>query len=550
MVASTNSLRLRLLAMVLFNLSALSLTAQAANAPQTNVRGGYRIAGTVVSKIDTRPLSHARITLRDVTDVQKIRSMLTEDNGKFEFSGLPAGKYSLSGAKRGFITASYDQHEDFSTAIVTGAGVDTETLVLRLTPAAVIAGRVLDESGDPVRRAMVTLYVDDHTTGVDQIHQLRTAPTDDLGAYEMTPLTPGTYFVSASAKPWYAVHPNSDARGQQSDTSAIDRSLDVAYPTTYYADVTDSDSATPIPIQGGERLQVDIHLNPVPALHLFFRAPGDGRRGAEFPELQQSAFDGSTSVQGTSEHMVSPGVVEITGIPPGHYNVRMGQAGVQMNGVDLNRDGDVDTSRAETLGSVKASVRIAGESALPPHLMVGLRTGHREAVAFQQVNAKGEAELEQVPAGKYEVLVWGSQKPYSITHMTASGGEVSGRTLAVLAGASASISLTLAGGSVEVQGTVKTAGKPFAGAMVVLVPKNPEVDRDLFRRDQSDLDGTFLLRGVIPGSYTMLAIQNGWDLDWSQPGVMAPYLKRGQTVEIGGRSGRPVNLPEIEVQSK
>jgi len=28
--------------------------------------------------------------------------------------------------------------------------------------------------------------------------------------------------------------------------------------------------------------------------------------------------------------------------------------------------------------------------------------------------------------------------------------------------------------------------------MVVFVPKNLEADRELFRRDQSDLDGTFL----------------------------------------------------------
>ena len=60
------------------------------------------------------------------------------------------------------------------------------------------------------------------------------------------------------------------------------------------------------------------------------------------------------------------------------------------------------------------------------------------------------------------------------------------------------------------------------------MPKNPEADRELFRRDQSDLDGTFLLRNVIPGSYTLLAIENGWDLDWSQPGVIAAYLKRGR----------------------
>ena len=76
---------------------------------------------------------------------------------------MPAGKYDLHGAKRGFISASYDQHEQFSTALVTGAGLETESVVLRLAPAAIIAGKVLDEAGDPVRRATVTLYYDDHS---------------------------------------------------------------------------------------------------------------------------------------------------------------------------------------------------------------------------------------------------------------------------------------------------------------------------------------------------------------------------------------------------
>jgi hypothetical protein len=97
---------------------------------------------------------------------------------------------------------------------------------------------------------------------------------------------------------------------------------------------------------------------------------------------------------------------------------------------------------------------------------------------------------------------------------------------------------------------VKKAGKPFAGAMVVLVPKNPETEHDLFRRDQSDLDGTFSMRGVIPGSYTLLAIEKGWDLDWSQSGVLAVYVKHGRKIQIG-QGGRPMFLAEpIEVQSR
>jgi hypothetical protein len=126
-----------------------------------------------------------------------------------------------------------------------------------------------------------------------------------------------------------------------------------------------------------------------------------------------------------------------------------------------------------------------------------------------------------------------------------------GRTLTVPAGATASVSLTLAGGSLRIDGTAKRAGKPFAGAMVVLVPKDPEVNRDLFRRDQSDLDGTFTLQNVVPGSYTVLAIENGWDLNWSQPGVIAAYLSRGRTIEVGQQAGRAIKLPDpVEVVTK
>ena len=65
--------------------------------------GGYRIAGTVVSKVDGRPLARARITVRDAKDPKKFEFIITSENGKFEFNGVPAGKYSLNGAKRGFI---------------------------------------------------------------------------------------------------------------------------------------------------------------------------------------------------------------------------------------------------------------------------------------------------------------------------------------------------------------------------------------------------------------------------------------------------------------
>jgi hypothetical protein len=533
--------------------------AQQANAPQAaNPANGYRIAGTVVSKADGHPLARVRVVVRSTKDPQNFQSLVTAEDGKFEFNGLPAGKYSLNGGKRGFITSAYDQHEQFSTAIVTGAGLETEALLLRLAPAAVISGKILDESGEPVRRASVALYHNDHSSGLDQIHQIRSIQTDDQGAYELLSLTPGTYFLSASAKPWYAVHPQSYPSGSKGKRQSevvenFDRSLDVAYPLTYYPDVTDADSATAIPIRGGEHVQVDIHLNPVPSLHLLFRVPNNGNQGFTIPQLEQPTFDGSTFLQ-PGVHIVSQGLVEITGVPAGRYNVRLnGQgAAVQMSGVDLVKNGEeIDTSSGEPLGSVKISAQVFGEASLPERLSIGLRSAHRALAGVKVFDAKGEAELDQIPAGRYEVLFWGPSKPYSIAHMSAEGATVSGRTLTLSPGSTASVSVTIVAGSSNIEGVAKRAGKPFAGAMVVLVPKNPEMNLDLFRRDQSDLDGTFSLRDVVPGTYTVLAIQNGWDLDWSQPAVIAAYVNHGLKIEVGNQVGRTTNLAEaVEVQSK
>ncbi len=531
---------------------------QNANVPSAQIReGGYTISGTVVSKTDRHPLARARVTIRAEKDPQKFQSIIASEDGKYEFTGLPAAKYSLTAARRGFITAGYDQHDQYSTAIVTGAGLDTENLVLQLAPDAVIAGKVLDEVGDPVRHATVMLYYDDHSSGVDQIRQSNSAQTNDLGEYEMTPLRPGIYFLSANGKPWYAVHPHSDldrveAQGQAETTPPLDRSLDVAYPVTYYPDVTDVDSALPIPIRGGERVQADLHLNPVPSLRLLFRVPDPGNNGFPVPQFGQRAFEGYTHFQTDATRGVSPGLVEVTGIPAGRYDVRLvgpGQ-GLQMSGVEITKDGEeIDLSRSDAFSSVKVSIQIPEEPTLPPRLAVGLRSGGR-MIATSQLDAKGTAELNQIPVGRFEVVVWGG-KPYSIAHISAEGAEASGHSLTVAAGSSPSVSLTLVGGNVEVQGIAKKAGKAFAGAMVVLAPRDPAVNRDLFRRDQGDLDGTFVLHGVVPGSYTLLAIEDGWELDWSKPGVIGAYLKKGQKVEVGNQGTRPINLGEaIEVQSK
>jgi len=533
--------------------------AQTASTPASgNTGAAYRIAGTIVNQRDGSPLGRARVLASDTKDPKKYEWVITAEDGRFQFTGLPAGKYSLTGTKRGFITGSYDQHGAFSTAIVTGAGIDTENLVLKILPDAMISGKVLDETGEPVRHALVNLYLDDHRQGIKEIHLVRNSITDDLGAYELTRLAAGTYYLAASGRPWYAVHPPvqpSEGNGQKNPSvETRERSLDVVYPVTYYADVTEADSATPISIQGGERVQLDVHLNPVPALRLVFHLPDGGNA----VWLEQTGFDHSAYVQSIGQ--TSPGVWEITGVPAGRYNVHVQGAGsnpsLEMNAVELTRDGEeIDTSSAQALSRVKVSVEVAGGAALAQGVGVGLVAEGSTQNRWQQVDRKGVAEIDQVPAGRYEVTALGPGKLYSIAKISADGTQIPGRTINVRAGSSPVLSLTLTGDSAEnteLQGTVKQAGKPFAGAMVVLVPRNPGENRDRFRRDQSDLDGTFRLPGVPPGVYTIVAIENGWDLNWAEPDGIGPYLTHGhgRRVDVEHQSGHPMKLADIEVESR
>jgi Carboxypeptidase regulatory-like domain len=522
------------------------------------VPGNFRIAGVVVSQTTGTPLARTRVSIIDARNPRDARWMVTTEDGHFAFERLSPGKYSLQGARRGFIPTTYEQHGQFSTAIVTGAGVDTENLTLRLVPSATLTGKVLDESGEPVRNANVRLFRENHSLGVSQVTSFGSASTDDQGTYEFAPVIPGIYFVSATARPWYAIHPFSSAP-DGSSIPAVDASLDVSYPSTYYSGTTEPDSATPVPIHGGDHLQIDIHLEPVASLHLFLHVPENGQ-GVRWPVFQKRVFDTMEGSGAESGQQLPGGRFEMTGIPPGRYTVRLqgssSEEPGQITEVNLTKDGqELDSFAGESLSSLKLSVKMAGEEKLPQQLAVMLRDAHAHDAGFQQIDGNGEAHFENLPAGKYSVMAFSSGLQYSVVRTSSQGIESAGNKINVTPGTALSISAVLLGGATRVEGFVKREGKPAPGVMVVLVPADPESNIEFFRRDQSDLDGSFVLPGVVPGSYTVIAIENGWTMDWSRPAVVARYAPHGQKVSITsriqGQKPSPVRLTDpVEVQPR
>lgn len=507
----------------------------------------FRISGTIVNSIDSNPLANARVSLLDVRNRANALSVVTSEDGRFEFANLQSGKFALEGAKRGFLTAAYEQHQQYSTAIVTGPDFATENLVLRLTPLARVSGHIFDESGEAVRNAEIRLYKQGMPGGVRQTTTRDAAMTDDQGTYEFPTLAPGNYYLSVNAKPWYAVHPPMSRPGANSKiTTRVDASLDVVYPETFYDGATDSASATTIELNGGDRKQIDVHLSPVPALHILVHVPTEGPAANGTPVLQRQTFDSPVFAGAENVQMVAPGLVEIAGIAPGRYAMQMAVPGTidtHPVDIDLRSNGqELTAPEVEPPATIRFSAKFLRDQPVPKPLYIRLMNSQRRGQG-RQFDSQGSASFEMVAPGKYSIFVLGDRRLYFVARAVSQGREVSVHDFNVGAEAALDVTLFLTDGNVTIEGVVKRAGKPVPGAMVVLVPKDPQSHEEFIRRDQSDFDGSFTLREAFPGTYTLIALDDAWSIAWREPATLQRYLARGKSITITPDMQATITLP-------
>lgn len=518
----------------------------------------YVIAGTVVNSLTGAPIEDARVALVETHGRKNIQTITTTESGRFEFRNLPAGKYSLQGSRQGYTSAGYDQHEAFASAIVTGPDSGTGALLLKLSPAALISGHVRDEFGEPVRQARVALFIEDHSEGWGRIKRLITAVTDDSGYFDFSNLASGTYFVAVTARPWYAVHqpPVILRHGPEPDQTSNSTNLDVAYPTTYYGNATRSDSASPIQLKPGDRASADVQLRAVPALHLLIRYEDDSRANAMQPIFLRHVFDSVEFVNPGGIFPSAPSVMESVGLPPGEYTVRLHASANdtgQLAEVNLERDGqEVDARKAELLAPLKITLEFPAGETPPRQMIVSLEDEKRRMVVAQRpMDENHEVSFPGFRASKYNILCRSAQGTFAVTRIAGPALDTAGQTISLESGVPLEVKATVTKADVDLEGAVQKAGKPRAGVMVILIPKDFEGHLNYLRRDQSDLDGSFLLRGVLPGVYTVVAIEDAWDTAWQQPATLARYAKHGRELTIPPSARGSVHLPEaVEVQPK
>jgi hypothetical protein len=342
------------------------------------------------------------------------------------------------------------------------------------------------------------------------------------------------------------------ATSEPVSNSGIADGLDVAYPTTYYGGATETDGASATTVSGGDQVQMDLHLHPVAAIHVLFRAQPnpDGSVNFRPPSFIKRVFDSTQSVN-IEGRPVGEGMYEVSGIAPGRYTVRYSNHDSgpmqQSEDVDLGRSGqELDDSRGTALASVKVNLQMLGGEPLPGRFNVGLFGPTQRPASFGQGSSADGTMLEDVIPGPYAVRVLSDEKNYCVTRVTSASGTSEGHDVVIGPGTEQELTAYVVAGSVTVEGAVQKNGKPVSGVMVALIPRDPEHHVEMFRRDQSDFDGTFSMGGVVPGTYTLVAVEDAWGFEWMKPGVLARYISHGQTVIVGELMRGSVKLPDAE----
>lgn len=314
---------------------------------QPQPTGTAVISGSVVNAESGRPIRRAAVRLTSVTPGLS-PAVTTDDTGNFQFKDLPAGQFTLSVSKAGYLDAVYGQKTPGNgrpgTPLSLVDGQHLERIALRLPRGGVISGTIVDEVGEPAYLTVVRALRYGGRVGERTLAVAGSAVADDRGVYRIPALTAGDYLIMATplsevplASLRLAAESFTSGRGNvgafavpflngNPDQSVIRAPGNTeAAPTTGYAPVyfpstTAASAATTVTLAvSEERSGIDLQLQRVPLGHIAGTIGG----------ADQSVIEGTTitlidpqSVPGMNLQSTRPGpdgTFSFTGVVPGAY---------------------------------------------------------------------------------------------------------------------------------------------------------------------------------------------------------------------------------------
>lgn len=129
------------------------------------------------------------------------RRALTNADGRFLFSDLPKGAYSIDVAKSGYVAGAYGKHrpDGLAQSIVLADDERNGTIKIEVWKLASISGALTDDAGEPFVGATIWSLRRSFATGRSQFTENSSAVSDDRGYFRLSSLMPGEYVICVVA---------------------------------------------------------------------------------------------------------------------------------------------------------------------------------------------------------------------------------------------------------------------------------------------------------------------------------------------------------------
>jgi hypothetical protein len=478
----------------------------------------------------------------------------SDGNGRFVIEDVQPGVYAVSADRQGFMLEPDAAPGAPPPSLKVEAGQSVKDVKIKLVPLGVIAGRVLDEDGDPLRGAQVQAMTYSYQAGKKQLRNIEQVMANDKGEFRLFGLHPGTFYLRATGRSGGG----SFGRSFESSGSIVTRVMSESSASTYFPSTTDAGQASPIELVEGAQLRgLDIRLRREKRYSVRGKLPEVKHEGAQ-RMLQIAPRGGGSFGNLAFSQMQDNENFEFMDVPPGSYVV-IGtvidddKRSVARQAVDVV-NADVEGVTLNFIPAIEVSgvVRVEGTPRRPlDNLRVTLQS--EIPAMFGQSGAEvkpdGSFVIPDVIPDVYEIAVGPHPGAY-VKSIRFGDEEISDGRIDLTKG-SGSVMVLLGTDVGEVEGSVKKSnGDPAVRVRVTLIAYGKHLGRgDLSRSGFTDEQGKFHLRNVAPGEYKAFAWEDVPVGAPQDPEFRKPFEKRAAEVKMEPNGHETVELTAISVKA-
>jgi protocatechuate 3,4-dioxygenase beta subunit len=495
----------------------------------------------------------------------------TDAEGKFHIENVEPATYHLMVERQGFVRQEYGSRSRsrMGTPITLSPGQEMNAIELKLTPQAVITGRVLDEDGDPLSRVTIQVLRRRFImAGKPQLMPSGGNQTNDNGEFRISDLAPGRYFISAN---YNRMMFNGEAPARNTAGKPEEE-----YVITYYPGTTDQAGASPLDLQAGQELPgVDIRMKKARVYRIRGKivAPGQSVRNLRLMVLPRTASVAMSGFMGGGSRALihDDGSFEMGGIQPGSYHLAvapmqgmqtvMGKTPVEVGQGDVEGVTVALGSGLNLTGSIRIDApkdeldQFQSQGGKLTFETVRVQIAPTEGFAFNMPRSTtkddGTFAIENVSQDRYRINAFNLPSGTWLKSIRAGDQEVQDTGLDLSAGNVGPIQITLGLGGSQIDGVVQDAQKhPAPGSMVTLLRDPIIAERyDLNRITTTDQNGRFSLKGIPPGEYKVYAWEDIEPGAHTDPEFLKPHEGKATKLSLKNKSQEQVSLVQIPAEA-